>query len=411
MLSPFAGRPPASWVAGAEITAVVRCDGGIGLAWGLYVHIPFCPYKCAYCDFVAVPSGPRVSAWHAPYLRTLAGEARYWRHTLRPEEPPVSVFYGGGTPTVIDAESFARLHRALARVFAVPRTAEVTVECNPGTVDLPGLRLLREAGVNRLSIGLQAWQDTLLAALRRWHTRQQFLDAWGAARAAGFADVNVDLMFGLPGQRLADFQESLGAVVDLRPEHVSVYGLQVEEGTPFGASARRGILGLPAESEAAAMYQAARRTLRASGYDHYEISNFALPGRQCLHNRLYWDNAPYLGLGVGAASHWCGERWRNTDRLAVYGGEVAVGSAGWVAEREEADPARSRSEGAFLGLRLLEGLDLDVYRARYGHDLDQTHHAEVERLIARGLLAREGRRLRLSEQGLLLGNLVFSAFV
>lgn len=384
-------------------------DGGRGVPWGLYVHIPFCPYKCAYCDFVAVRAGSRVTAWFAPYLQALRGEAQYWR--ARTSAAPATVFYGGGTPTALPVSDLVALHEYLVQLWDLPMDAEVTVECNPGTVGAADLRLLRSSGVNRLSIGLQAWQDPLLEGVGRHHSRQDFLSAFGAARDAGFSAIGVDLMYGLPGQSLSDVCESVRAVCDLHPEHISLYGLQVEGGTPLDAWLRRGQITLPGEDVEVSMYGTARQMLLEAGYEHYEISNFALPGHQCSHNRLYWENASYLGLGIGAASHWDGERWKNTSRLSLYCRAIQDRNEDWVVEREAPDEERARAEGAFLGLRLLEGIDLAAYRARYGVELDARCSAAVERFIGQGLLERAQGRLRLTEAGLLLSNRVFAAFV
>ena len=379
--------------------------------WGLYVHIPFCTYKCDYCDFVAVGAGPRVARWHEPYAADLGREARHWAARLRPAAPPATVFYGGGTPTLLPAPALAALHAALAAAFGFGAEAEVTVECNPGTVDAAGLRTLRAAGVNRLSIGLQAAQDRLLRALGRGHTCAQFEEAWAAARAAGFDNLSVDLMYGLPGQSGEDVEATLATVLALRPEHVSAYALQVEEGTPFFERARRGQLPLPDDGAVADQFSAVRRGLAAAGLQHYEISNFARPGRRCRHNLFYWENAAWLGLGVGAHSHWAGARWANTSRLAVYRDALRAGAEGWVVGREPPDAERARSEDAFLGLRLLDGLDLGAYARRHGIPLGAAFPGAVERLVATGLCEVAAGRLRLRPEAVAVGNLAFEAFV
>ena len=394
---------------------------GEGPAWGLYVHIPFCPYKCAYCDFVAVADGPRVRRWHAPYVEAVLREAAWWAESLAPP-PPVSVYYGGGTPTLLGAEALAQLHRGLVARLGVPPEAEVTCEANPETVDPPTLRALRAAGFNRLSLGWQAMQPRLLAALGRRHGPAEAVAAVRAAREAGFPQVNVDLMYGLPGQTLEDFRASLEAALALGPEHVSVYGLQVEAGTPFASQAAQGLLELPGEEAEAAMFACARELLQASGYEHYEISNFALPGCRCRHNLLYWTLGDYLGLGIAAHSHWRGRRWANTRRLARYRAALDLPPGPWpwgpgeplppwVEEDLAPDAARQRSEAAFLGLRLLEGVDLAAFRQRWGVDLDAAFPRAVARLRARGLAEVVGGRLRLTPEALLVANLAFAEFV
>ena len=382
---------------------------GAAPSWGLYVHIPFCPYKCAYCDFVAVGGGARVGAWHGPYLEALRREAAYWRGRLAPV-PPASVFYGGGTPTAIGASALAALHRDLIRCFGVVPGAEVSVECNPGTVDAEGMAQLAAAGVGRVSIGLQASQDHLLTAVGRYHGWADFTVAFAAARAASL-EVNVDLMYGLPSQDLDAWRVTLERVVALRPDHVSAYGLQVEQGTPLAHRVASGAVRLPDEETVALQFGLARRVLGGGGYEHYEISNFALPARRCRHNLLYWSNGDYLGLGIGAHSHWRGERWANTARLAVYRDTTARADGGWVASREPPDPARARSEGAFLGLRLLEGIDLDVYALRYGMPLDAAFPGVAADLERRGLCERTPGRLRLRSEAVAVANGAFAAFV
>lgn len=396
---------------------LTSAEGVAGLAadWGLYVHVPFCPYKCAYCDFVAVGAGPRVARWHEPYVADLAREARHWAASLAPR-PPVTVFYGGGTPTMLGAERLSACHAELIRCLRIAPGTEVTVEANPGTVDAQGLRRLRAAGVNRLSIGLQTAEDRLLRALGRGHTYGDFLEAWSAARAAGFDNLSVDVMYGLPGQTTADVERTVAGVLEMGPEHVSAYGLQIEDGTPFAVRERQGRLPLPDDDEVCAQFAAVRAALAAAGYEHYEISNFARPGRRCRHNLLYWQNADYLGLGVGAHSHWAGARWSNTTRLAAYRDGVRDAAEGavdppWVQGREFPDAARDRSEGAFLGLRLLEGIDLGAYAARYGRPLSAAFPGVVERLVGDGLCEVSGGHLRLRPDAVGIGNRAFVAFV
>lgn len=403
------GGPGGMTAPAARAVPPAPTAAGRPVPWGLYVHLPFCPYKCAYCDFVAVAGGARVARWQVLYVEAVLREAAEWQARLRPG-PPASVFYGGGTPTAVATELLTRLHRALCARFAVPPDAEVTVECNPGTVDGACLRSLRAAGVNRLSIGLQAAQDRLLAALGRRHGWTEFLAAYRAARAAGLEHVNVDVMYGLPGQDRADLADTLDRVCALRPEHVSAYGLQLEPGTPLHARVRRGQVRLPDEDEAAEQFALCRERLAAAGYEHYEISNFAQPGHRSRHNLLYWTHADYLGLGIGAHSHWQGRRWANTTRLAVY---CAAGDGpARMAAQEPEDPARERSEGAFLGLRLLDGLDEAEYERRYGVPLRAAFPGAVERLIARGLLEEAAPgRLRLTPTAVPIANLVFAEFV
>ena len=378
--------------------------------WGLYIHIPFCPYKCHYCDFVALPAGRRVARWQTGYARALVAEAVYWAGRMGPE-PPATVFFGGGTPTMLPAQDLVDVQHALVRRLGLQAGAEVSLEANPGTVDARDLAQLRRAGFNRLSLGLQTARDDLLAAVGRHHTWDDFREAFRAARAAGFENIGVDLICGLPGQRLEDCLDTLRRVLDLEPEHVSLYALQVEEGTVLGAAVRRQALTVPDDDLVAEQLEACGRELVAAGREHYEISNFARPGRRCRHNLLYWENADYLGLGIAAHTHWRGERWKNTDRLSRYDEGVTRQDGSWVEDHEEADPVRERSETAFLGLRLLDGIDLASFAARHGLELGEAFPGVPERLVAEGLCQWGEGRLRLRPQAVAIANRAFVAFV
>ncbi|HVB11055.1 MAG TPA: radical SAM family heme chaperone HemW [Bacillota bacterium] len=353
--------------------------------WGLYVHIPFCPYKCDYCDFVAVTAGPRTRQWIPRYMAALVREMENERW----DGPAATAFYGGGTPTVVP---LAELHEQFKRQLAPD--AEVTAEANPGTVTVDSLRAMRKAGINRLSIGLQSSQDRILQGLHRLHTFQDFLDAYRAAREAGFDNLNVDLMYGLPGQSLADWRETLAQVCDLGPEHLSAYGLQVEEGTVLFA--RRP--SLPTDDDQAEMYEVARRDLADAGYEQYEISNWCRPARACAHNLLYWRNEQWLGLGVGAASQGGSRRWTNASRLAPYCEAV---EAGQPAPVRDAEPRDIASDVLVLGLRLREGVPAAAI------DMDRFGPA-IDAHVARGWLQWRQGRLRLTDAGLPVANQVWS---
>lgn len=401
---------------------------------GVYVHVPFCPARCAYCDFTAYVYRPDLAAgFAADVLR----EAE-----LLAAQPGVrgrragTLYFGGGTPTVLPAEELAELAAGLRRLFglgvaggaegAAGPEPEVTVEANPETVDARGLGRLRAAGFNRLSLGLQAWDDRLLSLMGRRHTAADFLRAYRAARRAGFANVSVDVMYGLPGQTLAGWRETLERVVALGPEHVSAYSLQVEEGTALarwlregrlaaaggGGGRRRGTAGfaLPGEEEVAAMYALARAFLAASGYEQYELSNFARPGYRSRHNQVYWRNGDYLGLGPGASSHLGGRRWTNERRLDRYRAALAAGRLP-VAEAEALGREREMSDTVILGLRLLEGVPLADFRRRFGVDLLDAYGPAVRELRRLGLVEVEGGRLRLTAAALPVANQAFVRFL
>jgi oxygen-independent coproporphyrinogen-3 oxidase len=360
-------------------------DEGAVSGWGLYVHIPFCPYRCDYCDFVAVTAGPLTRRWIPRYMAALVRELEGagW------EGPAVTAFYGGGTPTMVP---LAELHERIRE--RVAPDAEVTAEANPGTVTADSLRAMRKAGINRLSLGLQAAQDELLQRVQRRHSWRDFLEAYGAARDAGFDNIGVDLMYGLPGQTLADWHETLTQVCALGPEHISAYGLQVEPGTVLYA--RRPPL--PDDDAQAEMYAVARDRLAEAGYEQYEISNWCRPGRACAHNLLYWRNGEWLGIGVGAASQDGRRRWTNAARLAAYCEAVEAGEPAPIRDAEARDPA---ADGLILGLRLREGVAAgDIDLSRFG--------PAIEAHVDRGWLQWRNSRLRLTDTGLLVANRVWA---
>lgn len=389
---------------------------------GLYVHLPFCMAKCHYCDFaVALWRRGRPEAYvetvlaEAHAIRTSGPRFGGGRPRARETGPPgpfASVYYGGGTPTTTPIETFARLHRGLTSLFPVAEGAEITAEANPETVDGAYLARLRGIGVNRLSIGMQSADAAELAVLGRGHTREDVARSVAAARQAGFDNLSLDLMFGLPGQTMETWRASLDVALELGPEHISAYGLQVEERTPFHHWVRSGTIAVPGDDVQAEMYEELRSRLARAGYVHYEISNFALPGRESRHNLLYWDNGEYLGLGVGAHSHWNGWRWGNTGNLRAYREAVAAGRAPLDPEASYAVSARQAlGDAMMLGLRRLDGVDLDDLASRYGTDPRSLWRDDLADLEGRGLLAITGRHARLTERGFLLGNLVFERFV
>ncbi len=381
-----------------------------GAELGVYVHVPFCARRCPYCDFTAYVYRPDLAAGfaedvlrEADLLAALPGlEGR----------PGATLYLGGGTPTVLPAGEVVLLAQGLRRRFRIPDDAEATVEANPETLDADKLSRLRAAGFNRLSLGVQSWDDACLTGLGRRHTAAEAERAFRLARAAGFTNVGIDLMYGIPGQTAAVWRETLARTASLGPEHVSAYSLQVEEGTPFGRRAREGRLTglLPGDDTVAEMYALARETLSAAGYEHYEISNFARPGYRSRHNQIYWRNGEYLGLGPGAASHLAGRRWTNARRLDCYHDALAAGRLP-AADEEDLGREREMSDTVILGLRLLEGVSLEAFRSRFGTGLREVYGREVDELIGLGLLALDGDRLRLAPAALPVANQVFVRFL
>ncbi|WP_242823327.1 radical SAM family heme chaperone HemW [Thermaerobacter subterraneus] len=416
--SPPAGeaRRGAGAGAGTPAPAAARLDpdppgAGTWPDWdagpALYIHVPYCRQRCYYCDFntyLLDPEGKR------RYLAALERELDLLAADPGLTRPLVSVFVGGGTPSLLEPAELERLLEAVHRRFALAPGAEITVECNPGTLDEGRLRALRGGGVTRLSLGLQAVQDELLQAIGRDHTWADFQATYERVRRAGFDNVNVDLIFGLPGQTLAQWEESLRAVVALEPEHVSCYGLELHPGTPFHRRWEAGLLDLPGEDAERAMFDRAYEVLGAAGFVRYEISNFARPGRESVHNRVYWLNGSYLGAGPGAWSCWQGERRRNRLHPLAYAASLEQGEPA-VDLREPVGRRQAMEETMILGLRLAEGVEEARFARRFGLTPAEAFPEAVARLLAGGWLLREAGYLRLSLQAVPVANSVLAEFV
>lgn len=369
---------------------------------GLYIHLPFCARKCRYCDFNSYADRDELIP---AYVDALAGELE--KHAQEAGPAPVdTVFFGGGTPTRVGAGFLERLLGCIQRLFAVQPGAEITAEANPGTVGWRDLGQLRKAGFNRLSLGAQASQAGLLETLGRIHSWEDACDALRLARRAGFSNVSLDLMFGLPGQTLEMWRDTLYAALRLEPDHISAYGLQLEEGTPLAADVGAGKLCLPSDEETADMYWQGHETLTAAGYVHYEISNFARPGRECRHNLRYWRYQDYLGAGAGAHSFFGGRRWANTaDPLEyLHPGNQRRKTA---AVEETVSPGQSMFEYLMLGLRTAEGISESDFRNRFGRDPVGLLHG-VDEMVAAGFAIRGRGRLALTPAGWAVSNEVLS---
>jgi len=382
--------------------------------YALYLHIPFCAVRCPYCDFNTYAG---LDALIEPYTAALCGEIRRGGE-MRGRPPIRSIFIGGGTPTVPEPVQIARLLDACRAAFDVLPGAEITSEANPGTTDLARFAALREMGVNRLSMGVQSFDDAELRWLGRIHSAAEAEAAFGAARRAGFDNINLDFMFGLPGQRPEVWAATLARALALGPEHLSLYSLTVEEGTPLADSVRRGVDSAPDDDLAADLYQHAADVLIAAGFSQYEISNYARPGYECRHNLVYWRNEPYLGFGAGAHSfdleahaRGAGRRWWNVRPVPAYIGRVTADRDA-MADAEEIPPRLAMGETMMVGLRLVEeGVSDARFRDRFGLGLKDAFGDTIERLVASGLLERTADGLRLSPRGRLLGNQVFAEFL
>ncbi|MCL2351561.1 MAG: radical SAM family heme chaperone HemW [Firmicutes bacterium] len=362
---------------------------------GVYVHIPFCLAKCAYCDFPSVPVAGREAEVGA-YFRALLDEIEAGEE-LRDSRID-TVFIGGGTPTAAPSFWLARVLEGLRR-FEIAPGAEITVEANPGTLTAETLRTLKSAGVNRLSIGLQAWQDRLLKTLGRVHTKDEFLRQYSSAAEAGFSNINVDLMFALPGQSTYDWMETLESVVSLepRPAHISAYGLILEPGTPFWEKNEKGLLVLPDEETDRRMYEDGVGFLGRSGYNRYEISNFARDGSVCRHNMKYWRREATLGFGLGAHSFFGGARWNNPYDMAEYIQRDLTANRRPC--RIPVPKSEAVEETVFLGLRLAEGIGLPGFEREFGVRFGDAFGGRVGEMASLGLLSVENGRAALTDKG------------
>ena len=359
----------------------------------LYIHIPFCIRKCAYCDFLSAPAAPEVQeAYVGQLLQEIAASKK-----LPEDYEAVTVFFGGGTPGILKGELLCSILRVLRDRFSVREDAEITVEANPGTVNRDKLVQYREAGVNRISLGLQSADNQELKLLGRIHTWEQFLESFQRARETGFRNINVDLMSALPGQTTESVHRTLERVLALSPEHISAYSLILEEGTPFHKRYEGHPELLPSEEEERQMYYDTRDRLCACGYEHYEISNFAKPGYACRHNLGYWERTDYKGFGLGAASLLKNVRHTNQTDLTEYLKGNFAGTEDPLTEQAV------REEYFFLGLRKMEGVEPGRYREHY--------EERIQRLQAQQLLEEKDGRIRLTERGTDVSNYVMAQFL
>ena len=375
----------------------------------LYIHIPFCVKKCSYCDFLSAPATEQTKeAYMAALFAEIGGRAKDYKERI-----VTSIFIGGGTPSLLSGDSIRQLMEHIREGFTLAPDAEITMEVNPGTVTAEKLTAFYGAGINRLSIGMQSAQEQELKILGRIHDFDGFCQVYREAVEAGFTNINVDVMSGLPGQTLASYKDTLEKVLQLEPmpQHISAYSLIVEEGTPFAAMADRGELPLPEEDTERAMYEETIEVLAGYGFHRYEISNYALDGYECRHNVGYWIRRDYLGFGIGAASLIGNVRFQNGRDLNAY-------LAHPLACREEQQSLTTQEqmeETMFLGLRLIRGVSYPEFARCYGQTLEEVYGEVISRNVADGLLTvREdetGRRLMLTGRGLDVSNYVMAQFL
>lgn len=376
----------------------------------LYIHVPFCRTKCNYCAFHSVPLGKGVIPAHAEafrvYVETLCMELAQWGDRFG-GQPVHSIFFGGGTPSLLPARVVGLLLERVARIFQVAPAAEITLEANPESLrSQTHVRELLKAGVNRLSIGLQSLDEEYLRMLGRAHKAKDSLHAVFVAREAGMPNINVDLMWGLPGQGVRHWLNTLREVTRMKPDHISAYGLTLEEGTPLERDCAEGLLTLPPERDQSVMFMEGAALLEEQGYLHYEISNFARMGFQCRHNLGYWEGEDYLGLGPSATSTMLGRRWTNPASQRAWAAAVNAGTLD--ARAEELTPNTRVLELIMLRLRTTRGLRVKAYRELTGRDFMRDHKRLIHALHENGLIRIRDGYLRLTRSGMLVSNSILS---
>lgn len=371
----------------------------------LYLHMPFCVRKCAYCDFLSFPSGAETQRMYAKRLMKdidVMGK-RYG------EIPVETIFIGGGTPSVPDSALIVEIMEHVRHAFHVADGAEISMEANPGTVTQEKLTDYRKAGINRLSFGLQSANDRELKLLGRIHTWAEFLESFTLARECGFANLNIDLMSALPGQTCESWKETLSRVTELDPEHISAYSLIIEEGTPFGEryGSEEGRKLLPDEDSEREMYHETKRFLKDCGYERYEISNYAKPGRECRHNIGYWTGVPYLGLGLGASSYLDGCRFTVNPDMKQYLEE----KPGMFADIEKLTKKDMEEEFFYVGLRMTAGVSLSEFERRFGISAKEVYPGLMETFVKEKAARFEGDRFVLTDYGLDVSNYIMALFL
>lgn len=372
----------------------------------VYIHIPFCFSRCAYCDFntyagidYMVPG--YIDAVIKEMALRLPDAGRFEIDTI---------FIGGGTPSYIEDKYICSIMDTLKMYCDTESIIEATIEANPGTLDCSKLDEYIRKGINRLSIGLQCWQQGLLGTLGRSHTAADYIESMENARKAGFKNINTDLIFGIPGQTLAQLKETLSRVIDTGTEHVSCYSLKLEAGTPLAIQAEKGVLEPVSDETDREMYHLAVEILREAGYRHYEISNFSLPGYECRHNMVYWNCGEYIGLGAGAHSYLNGYRVANTNSITDYIDKINSGTDAAI-EKQYIDREESMKEYMILGLRLVNGISRMEFKDRFGVDLFSVFDTGIRNTLAESLIEIDDDRIRLTKKGLDLANRVFLEFI
>lgn len=388
---------------------------------GLYIHVPFCQTKCPYCDFNTYAG---IEDQMSGYVRSLKDELTGWGNLLG--HPPVrTVFMGGGTPSYLPTSDLEEIQSTIRSAFRVEPSAENTMECNPGDVNAEKAANWLASGVNRISMGVQSFDDGLLTLLGRRHTAMEAKQAFSTLREAGFVNQSIDLIYGLPYQSAEQWSDTLDQAIALEPEHISLYSLQIEQGTPLAVDVATGRYPIPDDDLAADMYEEAQNRLGENGFSQYEISNWSKPRMESQHNLIYWLNEPYLGVGPGAHSWLAGQRFANLRSprryVTVVGSDYApigpdpvatmTSPAGPVEQVDVTTPAIDVAETMMMGMRLNEGVTHSRFEKRFGASVKTIFPKEVARLLDLGLIEITDDAVLLSERGRLLGNEVFAEFI
>ncbi|MHC1721729.1 MAG: radical SAM family heme chaperone HemW [Aminipila sp.] len=392
---------------------------------GVYIHIPFCIKKCLYCDFLSFENIG--SNLHRQYIDALKRELEYYSQIYGNNFSINTIFFGGGTPSLVDAYLLKEVLIFIRDKYKVHKDAEITIECNPKTIDINKLNIYKEAGINRLSIGVQTFNDAALKRLGRVHQSEDAKETYTLARQAGFENINIDLMFAIPEHTKEVWQETLQEAISLNPEHISFYSLQLEEGTKYFELFEKGDLNMVSDIIDRDMYHHASKFLKKSGYNHYEISNCAKPGFECRHNLKYWSMGDYLGIGLGAHSYMNGDRFSNTRDLGRYIQELQVDNLAmvindddWKAERKWVEWQHQNTERddmvefIITGMRRAEGISLSEFENKFGKKLFEAYPEQeelIQEYVEKGLMILEDDNMKFTIKGVDVSNTVLAEFV
>ncbi|MBU1291556.1 radical SAM family heme chaperone HemW [bacterium] len=374
---------------------------------GLYLHFPFCISKCPYCDFNSyqLKEDNQISS----YISALYKEITAYSQKLNKSNIK-TIYLGGGTPTILSGVQIYNILEFCKDKFTIEKKAEITIEANPGTLDGEKLKLLIESGINRLSLGAQSFNNIFLKKLGRIHNTQDIIDSYNLAREIGFSNINIDIMFALPDQTTEDLQDTLKKAVSLKPDHLSLYNLTIKPGTEYYENYKRNTLKLPSEDEEFDMYNWAINFLKENNFEHYEIANFARPHKRSLHNLIYWQNKPYLGIGAGAYSFIRGYRYMNFKDPEKYIKEVMNDKLP-IDHGEKLSLRKRMIETIILGLRTKDGVSYKKYKTRFGINLNDIFSKQIDKLVNLGLLKKVDCKIKLTKRGIFLANTVFREFV